>query len=72
MPGMKVVKLYRHILLIRQGLCSVQIQRLLKPLQAIEMPLVRVLASMESLGIAIDEEALTREMCAYPASKHHA
>lgn len=47
-----------------------QIQRLLKPLQTIEMPLVRVLASMESLGIAIDENALDREMCAplYPAS----
>lgn len=49
--------------LTRDGLCSLQIQMLMAPLQGIEMPLVRVLASMEALGIAIDEKALERELC---------
>ena len=43
---------------------AAQAQRLLRPLREIEMPVVRVLASMETLGIAIDEPALDREMCA--------
>ncbi len=38
-----------------------QTEGLLEPLHKIEMPLVRVLADMEAIGVAVDEDRLKSE-----------